>query len=194
MNNYAVFYQGALRYYSNSGDMGMIGWQLIGDVNQFVDCDEYENRYRGTYPQIEIVLVFKQQIITAISNLSEDGALPVGVLFGKNIDTLEGETKRILCTDFVPQKYVINKGYEYETDASIKYKSLLASGLMPLGKYKVARGLVQKLTSLDDLLIKSLSQEQLLCNIAGDIAGSQVAVMKNQDSSIINIGVLVDNE
>jgi len=175
--------------------MGLEGWELIGDVNQFVECSEYGSNYALTYPQIKTVLVFKQQVISAISTLPEDGgALPVGALFGKEIDALNGETKRILCTDFVSQKYIANRGYDYDTDASVKYKTLLGSRLSPLGKYKVARGTVQKLTNFDELLLKNIPPDQILCIITGTMLGSQTAFLKNQDLSHIGIGVVIDIE
>ena len=192
MGNYAVYYEGDLRTYTNSGDMGMKGWQLIGDVNQFIECSTYENQYKSNYPQIKTVLVFKKQIISSICDLPEDGALPVGVLFGKEIATMKGETKRFLCTDFVPQKYAPNKGYIYEEFASNEYKTLLASGLNFLGRYKVARGVVQKLTELDELLLKNLSSGQALCVIAGTAAGLQTAFIKIQNSPHLSIGVIID--
>jgi len=194
MPNYAVYYKGELRPFSNSGDMGIEGWQLIGGVNQFVECTEYESKYRSTYPQIDTVLVIKRQIISAICALPEEGALPVGVLFGNEINALEGETKRILSSEFVPQKYIANKGYDYNDDASAKYKALFASGLKPLGKYKVARGAFQKLTNFDDLLLKNIASDQILCVITGTMAGAQTAFLKNQNSSHSFIGVVVASE
>jgi len=189
VTNYAIYHKGTLRSYSNSGDMGIEGWQLIGNVNQFVECSLYESQYKSTYPQIETVLVFKQQIISAISVLPENDALPVGTLFGKEIGALNGEIKRFLCIDFVPQTYIANKGYIYAADAHGKYKTLTASGLQSLGKYKVARGAFQKLTKFDDLLLKNLLSDQILCIVSGAIVGSQTAFLKRPNSQGEKIGI-----
>jgi len=194
VENYAVYYKGALRSYTNSGDMGVEGWDLIGDVNQFVECSEYENKYKSTYPQRKIVLVLKKQTVESITSLPEDGALPVGTLFGREIDALNGEKRRIFCTDFVAQKYMANRGYDYADDARSKYKMLLDSGLKQLGKYKVARGAIKMLTNFDELLMKNIHVEQILCIITGQVSGSQTAFLKDQESSYVNIGVVVDTE
>jgi hypothetical protein len=92
MPNYAVYHNGELRQYVN-GNNGLEGWDIIGDVNQFIDCSEYEDRYKHNYPQVDTVLVFKQRVISAVSALPDDYALPVGVLFGKEISPLRGEKK-----------------------------------------------------------------------------------------------------
>jgi hypothetical protein len=171
----------------------MEGWQLIGDANQFLNSDTYETEYKANYPQMTKVLCFKQQVINNISQLPENGALPVGVLFGKEASTLTGETQRFSCTDYVSQTYIMGRGYDYDPDNASKYKEHIASGLKPLGKFKVARGALNKVTQLDEALIRSLQDGTIYCVVSGSLAGSQVAFIKTGADNE-KIGVVVDTE